>query len=187
MPARPSPDPAQPDGRAADAGTPRGPGGRRALVGRRVFRTSLQRRVVFAVVFELLAILFTTLILRVAGNEGTSSFAVAVTSSAVALAWNVVYNGLFERAERALGVQGRPWWARALHTLGFEGGLILFLVPAVALLLGVSLGEALVIELGLIVFFLVYNAVYTYVFDSVFGLPDSASAGPDRATAPGTP
>ncbi|MCG7421787.1 PACE efflux transporter [Micrococcus porci] len=161
---------------------PRGPGGRRALVGRRVFRSPLRRRIVFAVVFELLAILFTTLILRAVGNEGAASFAVAVVSSTVALIWNVVYNSLFERLERALGVHGRPWWARVGHTVGFEGGLVLFLVPAVALLLGVTLWEAFLIELGLIVFFLVYNAVYTYLFDAVFGLPDSAGV-----TAPGTP
>ncbi|MEO4039382.1 PACE efflux transporter [Micrococcaceae bacterium Sec6.3] len=153
---------------------PRGPGGRRALVARRVFRTPLQRRVVYAVVFEALAILFTTGILAALGKPGGSSLAVAVVSSTVALIWNVVYNSLFERWERTAGIAGRPWWVRALHAVGFEGGLILFLVPAVALILGVSLWEAFLIEAGLLVFFLVYAAVYAFVFDSVFGLPDSA-------------
>ena len=61
------------------------------------------------------------------------------------------------------------------HAVGFEGGLIVFLVPAVALILGIGLGEAFLIEAGLLVFFLVYAAVYAYAFDSVFGLPDSAA------------
>ena len=51
----------------------------------------------------------------------------------------------------------------------------MFLVPAVALILGIGLGEAFLIEAGLLVFFLVYAAVYAYAFDSVFGLPDSAA------------
>jgi len=139
----------------------------------------MTRRVVYAVVFELLAIAFTTGILAVLGKPGGSSFSVAVVSSAVALTWNVVFNSLFERWERRAGVVGRPWWARVLHTVLFEGGLLLVLVPAVALLLHVGLWEALLIEAGLLVFFLVYAAVYAYAFDTVFGLPDSAGRAED--------
>lgn len=164
---------------AAPAGAPRGPGGRRALVGRRVFRTPLQRRVVYAVVFELLAILFTTSILAAFGNPGGSSLAVAVVSSTVALLWNIAFNSMFEAFERRAGITGRPWWVRVLHAVGFEGGLILFLVPAVALILGVGLWQAFLIEAGLLMFFLVYAAVYAYAFDSVFGLPDSAAGTAD--------
>jgi uncharacterized membrane protein len=40
----------------------------------------------------------------------------------------------------------------------------------------VSLWEALLYEAALIVFFLVYNAVYAWCFDRVFGLPDSAQS-----------
>jgi len=82
---------------------------------------------------------------------------------------------VFETLERRLGITGRPWWVRVAHAVGFEGGLIVFLVPAVALILGIGLGEAFLIEAGLLVFFLVYAAVYAYAFDSVFGLPDSAA------------
>jgi len=169
--ARPGVDPASPP----PADVPCGPGGRPALVRRRVFRTPLLRRVVYAVVFELLAILFTTTILAALGNAGGPSLAVAVVSSTVALLWNIAFNSMFEALERRLGVTGRPWWVRAVHAVGFEGGLIVFLVPAVALILGVGLGEAFLIEAGLLVFFLIYAAVYAYAFDSVFGLPDSAA------------
>ena len=156
---------------AAAPRPPRGPGGRRALAGRPVFASAALRRVVYAVVFEALAILFTTGILSALGNAGGPSLAVAVVSSTVALLWNVVFNTLFERFERRVGVTHRPWWMRAAHAVGFEGGLLVFLVPAVALVLGVGLWEAFLIEAGLLVFFLVYAAVYAYVFDSVFGLP----------------
>ena len=168
---RPGVDPAS----TPPSDVPRGPGGRDALVRRRVFRTPLLRRVVYAVVFELLAILFTTVILAALGNGGGPSLAVAVVSSTVALLWNIVFNSVFETLERRLGVTGRPWWVRVAHAVGFEGGLIVFLVPAVALILGIALGEAFLIEAGLLVFFLVYAAVYAYAFDSVFGLPDSAA------------
>lgn len=170
----PRPDDA-PSVPSSSSDAPRGPGGRRALVRRRVFRSPLQRRIVYAVVFELLAILFTTGILAAFGNSGGSSLAVAVVSSTVALLWNIAFNSMFEAFERRAGITGRPWWLRALHAVAFEGGLILFLVPAVALILGVGLWQAFLIEAGLLVFFLVYAAVYAYAFDSVFGLPDSAA------------
>ena len=111
---------------------PRGPGGRRALVGRPVFASAALRRVVYAVVFEALAVLFTTGILAALGNAGGPSLVVAVVSSTVALLWNVLFNTLFERFERRVGVTHRPWWMRVAHAVGFEGGLLVFLVPAVA-------------------------------------------------------
>jgi hypothetical protein len=47
--------------------------------------------------------------------------------------------------------------------------------PAGALGACVSLWEALVMDLGLVVFFLVYTFVFNWAFDAVFGLPVSAS------------
>ena len=153
---------------------PVAPGGRRALVGRRVFASPMQRRVVYAVVFEALAIGFTTLILAALGNPAGSSAVVGVVSSVVALVWNMAFNTLFEWWERRSGHTGRPLWMRLLHTFCFEAGLVVFLVPAVALILQVGLWEAFLYELALIIFFLIYNAVYAWCFDRVFGLPDSA-------------
>lgn len=153
---------------------PLGPGGKPALVGRRVFRTPTQRRVVYAVIFEALAIVFTTLILAALGNSAGPSFLVGVVSSAVALIWNMVFNTLFEKWEARSGHTGRPLWVRILHMTLFESGLVLFLVPAVALILQVSLWEAFLYELALIIFFLIYTGIYAWCFDRVFGMPDSA-------------
>ncbi|MFC7400729.1 PACE efflux transporter [Citricoccus sp. GCM10030269] len=153
---------------------PMAPGGRRALVRRPVFPTPAVRRVVYAVVFEGLAIGFTTVILALLGNPAGASAAVGVTSSVVALLWNLVFNTLFERWERRSGSTGRPVRVRLMHTLLFETGLVILLVPAVALLLQVSLVEAFLYEAALIVFFLIYNAAYAWCFDRVFGLPESA-------------
>jgi uncharacterized membrane protein len=50
----------------------------------------------------------------------------------------------------------------------------LFLVPLIAWWYGTSLWHALVMDLGLVVFFLVYTFAFSWVFDRVFGLPSSA-------------
>lgn len=153
---------------------PLGPGGRPPLVRRRVFPAPIHRRVVYALVFEALAVVFTTLILAALGNPAGASALIGVVSSVVALIWNMVFNTLFERWEKRSGTTGRPVKVRLVHTLLFESGLVVVLVPLVALILQVSLWEALLYEAGLIVFFLVYNAGYAWCFDRVFGLPDSA-------------
>lgn len=166
----------------APADVPRGPGGRRALVGRRVFRSPVSRRVVYAVVFEVLAVLFVTLLLMLVGKQANSSLVLAIANSTIALLWNLAFNTLFERWERRSGVTGRPLKVRVWHAVLFQFGLVCMLVPTVAFILQVSLAEAIAIEAGLLAFFFVYTAVYAYVFDSVFGLPDSASEPPAGAS-----
>ncbi|MEH0058229.1 MULTISPECIES: PACE efflux transporter [Auritidibacter] len=153
---------------------PVGPGGKPAWVNRRVFASPLLRRICYAVVFEGLAVGFTTLILFLLGHASSSSFLVGVVSSTVALTWNLVFNWIFENLERLNGITHRPWWVRALHTVLFETGLLSILIPAVAVILNVSIWEALALEAVLLVFFLIYNPVYAYFFDRVFGLPEPA-------------
>ena len=154
---------------------PVGPGGRNALVGRRIFPSPLGRRITYAVVFEVLAVGFTTVILALLGNASSASFLVGVLSSTVALTWNLLFNWLFEAFERRIKVTHRPWYMRISHAVVFEGGLILMLIPAIAWVLGVSLVEAFMLEVILLIFFLIYTACYAWVFDRLFGLPEPAS------------
>lgn len=133
------------------------------------------RRVVFVVGYEALSVLFTVVVLSaLLGHGGGASTMTAILVSTVATAWNYVWNTLFEAAERRLGATGRGVRARAIHAIGYEGGVLLFTIPLVAVMLGVTFLEALAIEAGLLVFFLVFTVVYTWVFDRIFGLPASA-------------
>jgi uncharacterized membrane protein len=63
---------------------------------------------------------------------------------------------------------------RIAHAALFECGLTVFLVPMIAWALEVSLWRALVYDIGLLSFFLVYTYGFTWAFDRVFGLPASA-------------
>jgi uncharacterized membrane protein len=40
--------------------------------------------------------------------------------------------------------------------------------------MGIGLIEALIYDAGLIIFFAVYAVVFTWAFDRIFGLPESA-------------
>jgi len=133
------------------------------------------RRVVFVALYELIAIAVTTGGFMLASGHGAaSSGAISVLCSALAVAWNVLFNTLFERWESRQRRRGRGVGRRVAHALGFEGGLALMLVPLLAWWFGVSLWQALVMDLGLLLFFLGYTFAFNWGFDGLFGLPRGA-------------
>ena len=137
----------------------------------------LKRRVIYITLYEGIAIVAASAGLALMSGQGVGhSGVVAVLASVIAILWNLAFNALFERWEARQAVGGRSLRRRAAHAIGFEGGLVAFLVPVFAWWLGVSLWEALVIDLGLVVFFLVYTFVFNWAFDQLFGLPASAAA-----------
>lgn len=134
--------------------------------------SSVKRRLLYVALFEVLAIILSTLILMVL-SDGTAddSLPVAIIVSTVAVVWNYIYNTLFERWETFAKVTQRTLAIRSLHATGFEGGLFLFCLPLYMLWYGVGLWQAIVMESALLLFFLVFTFVFTLAFDKVFTLP----------------
>lgn len=133
------------------------------------------RRVLQAVLYEFFAVAFVGPVLSVAFDEPPlSTFGLAVVLSSIALGWNYVFNALFERWEARQSVRGRSFARRLAHGIGFEGGLVILLVPVMALWLDISPLSAFLANLGLLAFFFVYAIAFTWAFDRVFGLPASA-------------
>lgn len=142
--------------------------------------TPWKRRVLQAVLYELFAVLFVGPALALVFEQPMlTTLALAVFMSTVALAWNYVFNGLFERWEARQAVKGRSWKRRLAHGIGFEGGLVVMLVPVMAWGLETTLWAAFVADLVIFAFFFVYAIGFTWAFDRVFGLP--ASARPAQA------
>jgi uncharacterized membrane protein len=135
------------------------------------------RRVVYISLYEVLAIALAGLgLMLMSGESLVASGALATATSAVAVVWNLVFNSLFERWEARQPVKGRSVKRRVAHAVVFEAGLVLMLVPLIAWWLGIGLWQALVMDLALVVFFLVYTFVFNWAFDAAFGLPASARA-----------
>ena len=135
------------------------------------------RRVVYLSLYELIAIVMASAGLMLMSGKGVfDSGSLAVATSAVALAWNAAFNALFERWESRHPAPGRSVQRRIAHAVAFEAGLVVMLVPLIAWWLGVGLWQALLMDLSLVVFFLVYTFAFTWAFDAVFGLPLQAQA-----------
>ena len=129
----------------------------------------IKRRLLYVALFELLGILFSTLLLM-AINQGDmqESLPVAVIVSTAAVVWNFIYNTGFEAWEQRRQVLVRTFKIRTLHAVGFEGGLLLICLPLYMLWYGVGVWTAISMEIALLTFFLVYTFVFTLLFDQVF-------------------
>jgi len=134
-----------------------------------------KRRLIQALTFEAIAVAMVAPVLTIFfGEPPLSSFLLTITMSAIAAAWNLGFNAAFEAWEIRQTVKGRNWKRRVVHGFCFELGLSVMLVPLMAVWMGITLWQALVADVGLIVFFLLYAMAFTWCFDRVFGLPLSA-------------
>ena len=137
--------------------------------------TPRTRRVVQALLYEAIAVAVVGPALAWLSDEGlASALGLALLMSTIALLWNYVFNGWFERWEARQSVKGRSLQRRLLHGIGFEGGLVLLLVPPMAWWLQISLWQAFLADVAVLVFFFVCAIGFTWAFDRIFGLPESA-------------
>jgi uncharacterized membrane protein len=135
--------------------------------------TPRSRRVLQALLYEGIAVAAIAPALSVIFQQPMSStIGLSIFMSTVALVWNYVFNGWFERWEARQLDKQRTLARRLAHGIGFEGGLVILLVPAMAWWLETSIWNALVADLGILAFFFVYTVVFTWAFDRVFGLPE---------------
>ena len=126
---------------------------------------SLTERVFQALGFEGLALLICTpLLVWITGRPALEMGAVTLGISLLALSWNVVFNSLFDRLKTRLQL-ANGGWTRVLHALLFEGGLIVLAVPLIAALMKISLLEAFILDIGVLLFFLPYTYVYHRGYD----------------------
>ncbi|AZE74570.1 putative membrane protein [Pseudomonas synxantha] len=126
---------------------------------------SITERVLQALGFEGLALLICTpLLVWITGRPALEMGAVTLGISLLALSWNVIFNSLFDRLRTRLQL-ANDGWTRVLHALLFEGGLILMAVPMIAALMKISLLEAFILDIGVLLFFLPYTYVYHWGYD----------------------
>lgn len=140
----------------------------------------IQRRITYVVVFEFFAIIFATILLTFLSTTGAQgNLPIAAASSGAAVVWNFIYNTLFERWERRYDIRHRSLALRAAHAIGFEGGLIVILIPLFMWWYEVGALTALMMEAALLVFFLIYTFLFTLVFDRLVPRNPVASLGPE--------
>ncbi|AMW82043.1 hypothetical protein AK972_1243 [Pseudomonas yamanorum] len=128
---------------------------------------SITERVWQAIGFEGLALLICTpLLVWIMDRPVVEMGTVTLAISLMALTWNIIFNSLFDRLKLRLNLANGVW-TRVLHALMFEGGLIIVAVPLIAWWLNISLMQAFILDIGVLLFFLPYTYVYHWGYDAV--------------------
>lgn len=98
---------------------------------------------------------------------------VALVGATLATGWNYLYNLAFDHAlKRLRGSTLKSWRLRVLHAVLFEAGLLAALLPVIAWYLQIGLWQALVMDLGVAGFYLVYAFAFNWAYDRLFPLPE---------------
>lgn len=139
-------------------------------------RTPLDR-IRHALMFEIIALLIVVPAGAFLFGVGLKDMGViGIGSATIATLWNYVYNYGFDRAmKRWRGDTLKTTPIRIAHALLFEAGLLVVLMPFIAWWLGISLWEALLMDIGLAAFYVVYAFGFNLVYDRVFPLPEWAA------------
>ncbi|WP_212631695.1 multidrug/biocide efflux PACE transporter [Pseudomonas sp. KB-10] len=126
---------------------------------------SLWERIGHALAFEFIAVSICAPTLAWLMNKPLGQMgALTLMFATIAMLWNMLFNYLFDQAQRRMGFH-RGVKARLCHALLFEAGLILVLVPLAAWWLSISLWAAFWLDIGLILFFLPYTVAFNWGYD----------------------
>ncbi|WP_137152395.1 PACE efflux transporter [Devosia sp. FKR38] len=102
---------------------------------------------------------------------------ISLVSSLVAMGWNYLYNYGFDRLLlRLRGNTAKTMRERVIHAIVFELGLVAMLMPLIAWYLGISLWQALIMDIAVALFYMVYAFVFNLAYDRIFPIPAEAQA-----------
>lgn len=109
---------------------------------------------------------------------------IGVVSATVATLWNFAFNTGFDRAMlRLRGSVDKTIAIRVVHIVLFEAGLVVMLIPFIAWYLAIGLWAALLMDIAIVMFYLVYGFVFNLAYDRVFPVP--AAPAPQAACSAG--
>lgn len=135
----------------------------------------VKRKLVYVTAYELIGMTISALGLALlSGHAPSSTGPLAVVITTLAVSWNFIYNYLFEWWESRRASRTRTLKRRILHAVGFQLTLVVYLIPLIAWWMGITLWQALLLDMALIVIIPCYTFLFNWAFDKLFGLPASA-------------
>lgn len=126
-------------------------------------------RIRHAIAFEIIGLVLMIGILSQFGFELAHVGAMGLAFSIIATVWNYFYNIGFDNVMmKMFNSTNKSVLVRIFHSIGFEAGLLIITIPAIAWMLNLSLWDAFLLDLGMVVFYLVYAYVYNLAYDKIF-------------------
>lgn len=135
----------------------------------------VKRKLVYVTAYEIIGMAISALGLALlSGHAPSTTGPLAVVITTIAVSWNFIYNSLFEWWESRQASRTRTLKRRILHAVGFQLTLVVYLIPLIAWWMGITLWQALLLDMALIVIIPCYTFLFNWAFDKLFGLPASA-------------
>lgn len=130
-------------------------------------------RIRHAVCFEIIGLVLLVGVLSQFGYDSDHVGAVGIAFSFLATGWNYVYNNWFDNLMvRRYKTLKKTSLQRVVHSIGFEAGLLFVTIPILAWVLKVSIWEAFILDIGMVLFYLIYAYVYNLIYDKIFPVPE---------------
>jgi uncharacterized membrane protein len=96
-----------------------------------------------------------------------------IVGATIATLWNYIYNFGFDHImQRMRGSTRKTSLIRLLHAVMFEVGLLFVLLPLFAWYLGISLWQAVLMDVSFALFYMGYAFVFNWAYDGLFPLPE---------------
>ncbi|BDY06033.1 PACE efflux transporter [Ferrimonas sp. YFM] len=126
---------------------------------------STKERILHTLLFEAFALAIIVGLVPLFMQVETHTIAgISIALSLIAMGWNYAYNLMFDKMfgeDR----NSRSALVRLGHGFGFELGLLPLTLPVLMWALSKSLWEVLLLDIGFILFFLVYAIVFNWGYD----------------------
>lgn len=128
---------------------------------------SLKERLLHSLLFEIGAVtVASVVVLALSPVKPSAAIGTGVAMSLMAMVWNLVFNAGFDKVFTEPR-QNRSFGLRLLHTISFELGLLVFTIPMIACLLGLTLWQALLADIGLTILITVYALIFNWIYDNI--------------------
>ncbi|WP_428772491.1 PACE efflux transporter [Vibrio sp.] len=126
-------------------------------------------RIRHAIGFEVIGLILLVFGLNQLGFDMGHVGAVGVFFSVVATVWNFYYTKWFDSVmPKLFKTTVKTSLHRVLQSIGFEAGLLILTIPVLAWVLNVGLWQAFLLDLGMVIFYLVYSYFYNWAYDSIY-------------------
>jgi uncharacterized membrane protein len=135
-------------------------------------------RIRHAILFELIGLaLMIPLGGLVFGLPAETMGVIGVGSATAAMMWNYIYNlGFDSIMQRRAGHTRKGMGLRVAHAMLFEAGLLVILMPPIAWYLGISLVQALLMDIAIAAFYVAYAFVFNLLYDRIYPLQSWSEA-----------
>lgn len=126
---------------------------------------SFKERFIHSILFEIMLIVIFTFVLQYITSHGVGKvFTLVISITVIAVTWNFIFNWIFDKYVTGAR-EDRNLKVRSIHAILFELGLILPTLPLIAYYLKMTLLEAFLMDIGFIIFVLIYAIIYNYIYD----------------------